>query len=388
MMPLQASLCVALVLALGLPARARTSGRGDLDPALPYQARLLNPVTYTVDMRATVTAPHGTRLLRVWIPVPPSDAAQTVTDSRFESFPDPVLPSIATERVFGNCFACFEFRNPSSAEIISHRFAITTHELRFDVDAARIDVVTQWPDTFAPFLRGESQAVVLSSAVRAAAEQIVPVRTHELGDLERVLSWIDANLRYDHSHASLQASAEWALCERAGHCSDYHGLCAALMRSLGYPSRVAYGINPMPKSSPSHCKAEVFLPGHGWVCFDLSETQKLCARVAADPALPADRKERLIAAARKRLLAGFRDNTWFLQTRGTDYDLAPPASRKVAVVRTLFAEADGVPLPEPDPADPSKHEFAWMTAHSFTPDRPVVYPYADLASLEQEAGSP
>jgi hypothetical protein len=89
-----------------------------------------------------------------------------------------------------------------------------------------------------------------------------------------------------------------------------------------------------------------------------------------------------VRAARERLLRGFRDNTWFVQTRGTDYELVPPASRRVPLVRTLWAEADGVPLPDPDPALAGKREFAWMTAHRYTPDRPVVYPFADWKGLE------
>jgi hypothetical protein len=90
---------------------------------------------------------------------------------------------------------------------------------------------------------------------------------------------------------------------------------------------------------------------------------------------------RLLRAANRRLVRGFRDNTWYLQTRGTDYDLAPPASRRVPVVRTIYAEADGVPLPDPDPADPKKHEFAWMTIHKFVADKTVPYPFKDWQTL-------
>jgi hypothetical protein len=54
----------------------------------------------------------------------------------------------------------------------------------------------------------------------------------------------------------------------------------------------------------------------------------------------------------------------------------------VPVVRTIYAEADGVTLPDPDPSNPKKHEFSWMTVHQFKPDRPVRYPFTDLKSLE------
>jgi transglutaminase-like putative cysteine protease len=380
------SLVTALTVVLAVSAA--TFARSDLDPRVPYRARMLDPVTYEVEMRDVVTAPSGTKLLRVWVPIPPSDSAQTVADEQLETFPETVTPTMGIEPLYGNQFAYFEFKNPQGAQIITHRFKITTHELRFDIDPSRVRAVTEWPESFRPYLRSESQAVVLSDPIRAMAAQIAPNPDHGYGDLKHVFDWVDANMKYDHGNASLRASSQWALSQRAGHCSDYHALCSALSRSLGYPARVTYGINPLPKNSPSHCKAEVFLPDYGWVSFDVSETQKLCQKIADASNLDRAQKDRLIAAAKKRFFSGYRDNTWFLQTRGTDYDLVPPASGQVAVVRTLYAEADGVALPDPDPGDKKKHEFAWMTSHRFKPDHPVVYPFSDWSSLEKEAGTP
>jgi hypothetical protein len=124
------------------------------------------------------------------------------------------------------------------------------------------------------------------------------------------------------------------------------------------------------------------LPSYGWVSFDVSETQNLLSVIAKDEKLDDGQRQRLLAAAKDRLLHGFRDDTWFLQTKGTDYDLQPPALRKVAVVRTIYVEADGVALPEPDPANNLHNAYSWMTVHKFTPDRPVTYPFKDIKSLE------
>jgi transglutaminase-like putative cysteine protease len=204
---------------------------------------------------------------------------------------------------------------------------------------------------------------------------VVAKRTTPLADFGRVFGWAEKNLTYDHDHASLQASSLFALTNRRGHCSDYHSLCASLGRAMGYPTRVTYGLNTFSKNSPSHCKLEVFLPPYGWVSFDVSETQKLIAAIQKDDSLSAEVKTERSSAARRRLLSGFRDNTWFVQTRGTDYELAPPASQRVPVVRTIYAEADGVPLPDPDPANKKQTEFAWMTILDCQPDHAVSYPF-------------
>lgn len=366
---------------LVLPAAA-DEGAGALDPEAPYRGVKSDPVTYQVDFSAVVTPPYGTRVLKVWLPIPPSDTVQQVTSRELSSFPMKVKPKIATEPVYGNTFAYFEFPRPQGAQVVRHQFTAKTHEVRWDVDPAKVRKVERWPAAFDKYLRSE-RLIPVDERFAKLAGRIVPEPGNPARDLAAVMDWISGNLRYDHVDCSLQASAVHALERKAGHCSDYHGLCTALCRSLGYPTRVAYGINPYPKNSPSHCKLEAFLPPYGWVAFDVSETQNLIKAIEKDPKLGPERKGRLAEAARTRLRRGFRDNTWFLQTRGTDYDLAPPSAKKAAVVRTIYAEADGEALPEPDPANPRQREFAWMTVHDYAADRPVTNPFKDWRSLEK-----
>lgn len=351
-----------------------------LHPALPYQAELSQPVNYEVDFSVVVTAPYHTKKLRVWLPLPPSDEVQQVTRRELSTFPLNVKPQIAKEPLYGNEFAYFEFDHPEGGQIIRHRFHAGVHQLKWQVDPEQVKLVEDWPAAFDPYFRRESAV----ADVRLFEQTLQHIRRagDRKPDLFAMMNWVDKNLEYDHANASLKADAAFALKNRRGHCSDYHGLCATMGQALGSPTRVTYGINLFPKNSPSHCKLEAFLPPYGWVSYDVSETQRMVAAIAKNENLGPEQKQRLAKAAQQRLLRGFRDNTWLLVTRGTDYDLEPPASKPVAVVRTIYAEADGVPLPDPDPANPEKREFGWMTAHSYKADRTVPYPFADLSTLE------
>jgi transglutaminase-like putative cysteine protease len=376
------AILTALSVAFLPMVRTKAAETPKLSPDLPYQARKTDPVTYDVDFSVVITPPYHAKLLKVWLPVPQNDAGQEVEEGEITTFPLKVTSTIGQERVFGNKFAYFEFDHPEGAQIIRHQFKIKVWELHWDIDSQKVLAVQHWPESFEPYLRTERQAVVISDNVKQLAQEIAKGNQDAGRNLTAVMDWVAANVKYDHIQASLQASSEYALKNRKGHCSDYHGLCASLGRALGYPTRVTYGINAYPKNSPSHCKLEAFLPPYGWVSFDVSVTQQLIAAIKKDQSFEDGKKEQLIQAATKRLQRGFRDNTWFLQTRGTDYELAPPARRKVAVVRTIYAEADGVALPDPDPANPEKHEFAWMTVHKFTPDRLVINPFKSWKSLE------
>jgi transglutaminase-like putative cysteine protease len=305
---------------------------------------------------------------------------QEVEERGITSFPMQVKPRIAKEPAFGNQFAYFEFDNPEGGQVIRHRFKIKVWELTWDIDPARVVNEKRWPAGFDRYLRSD-RAVLVDDRFQAVAHEIVPERKNPAQDLAAVMDWLNDHMTYDHAQASLWASSEHALTKKTGHCSDYHGLCAAFGRALGFPTRVTYGINLFPKNSPSHCKIEAYLPPYGWVSFDVSETQKLIGTIRKAKGLGECEKAELVRGATDRLRRGFRDNTWFLQTKGTDYELAPPAARRVAVVRTLYAEADGVALPDPDPANPTKKEFSWMTVQQFTPDRPVNYPFQGWESL-------
>ncbi|MEX1041708.1 MAG: transglutaminase domain-containing protein [Pirellulaceae bacterium] len=353
------------------------------DPAQPTSATLSEPITHQVELRVVITPPAGTRQLKVWLPLPPSDETQTIERRQLETFPQVVEPTLHTEAVYGNRFAHFVFDQPAGAQIVTHRFEATLHNLHWNLRTDEVTSVDLWPETFAAYLR--PQAVVDEQKLQAALAGALPQAQDPTAGLLTAMRWIDQNVTYDHARASLAADANHALTGGVGHCSDYHGLCATMGRKLGYPTRVTYGLHLFAKASPSHCKLEAFLPPYGWISFDLSETQKLVAKISADQTLTPKQKKELTAAARARLESGFRENSWLLVTKGTNYDLAPPAaSGPVPVIRTIYAEADGQPLPEPDPANPHVHKFAWMTAHKFEANEPFVKPFEEIRTLTQD----
>ncbi|QDV49515.1 transglutaminase-like domain-containing protein [Gimesia fumaroli] len=350
-----------------------------LTPDAPYHAEKQEPINHSVEFAIVVTPLYHCKVLKVWVPVPQTDFAQEIQESQFSTFPTDVKPQINREPVYGNRFAYFEFHDPQGAQIITHRFTAKVWNLDWQLNPKSVETVETWPDSFASYL--QPQSLNQEQKFQQVIQQIATGSKNASIPLMNAINWIDQNLAYDHINASLKADANHAFTQRQGHCSDYHGLCATMGRALGYPTRVTYGLALYPKNSPSHCKMEAFLPPYGWVSFDLSETQKLVKKIQISKTLSDAEKAALRVAARKRMQAGFRENSWLLLTRGTDYDLVPKASKPVRVVRTAYIEADGEILPDPDPANLNKREFSWMTSHRYTADKPFKKPFKDLSTL-------
>lgn len=353
----------------------------ELLPTQPYQGEFGESIIHTIDFRAIVTPPYHAHKLEVWLPIPTSDAIQEVNSLELTTFPMQVEPLVASESKFGNKFAYFVFNNPKGAQIIQHRFQVTTKSVNWNIDASKVQTIQTWPKEFEPYLLSDD-AIDVTSEIQEVLSSFAPDKKQQYSNLTNAMNWIDKNLIYDHSNSSLQASSEHAIGKRCGHCSDYHSLCSAFGRALNYPTRITYGLAAYPKNSPSHCKLEAFIPPYGWVSYDISETQKLVKKITADDSFSQEQKDQLIKAAKARLNNGFREDSWILVTRGSDYDLEPPASRHVKVVRTIYAEADGEALPEPDPADITKRTYGWMTSHSYVSSRPFKKPFKDVTTLE------
>lgn len=355
------ALIALLSIALGMP-QATAQQTIELSAEAESVGQLSRAARYVVDFRISVTPPAGTELLQVWLPLAPDNRVQQVSDRRIETFPRGVPHEVHREPVFGNRFAYFEFQQPQGAQLITQRLTAVIHQVDWEIDYTAVQQPERWPESFDSYRRLDPRSQP-GQSLASVWDEIRTASDSSSDRLIRAMNWVDQNLTYDHAVASLTADPMHALIHRRGHCSDYHGLCSTLAQKIGYPSRVAYGLQMFDQASPSHCKLQVFLPPYGWVTYDLSETQKLTLKTAADRSLSMPERQQRIEAIRSRTMRGFQENTWLQVTRGTNYQLAPPASRPVTVVRTIYAEADGVPLPDPDPSSGEQSTFAIMTMY-------------------------
>ncbi len=151
-----------------------------------------------------------------------------------------------------------------------------------------------------------------------------------------------------------------------GKCADLNSLYVGLARAAGLPARDVYGIRTVKSdlgykslgaasstvTKSQHCRAEVYVTGHGWVPVDPADVRKV---VLEEP--PGNRAldDEMVRAARGRLF-GFWEMNWMAYNFANDVALPGSTSAPVGFLMYPQAETDRGRLDSLDP-DHFKYEI-------------------------------
>ena len=134
-----------------------------------------------------------------------------------------------------------------------------------------------------------------------------------------------------------------------GKCADINALFVGLCRAAGVPARDIYGMrlvpsafgykelggNPASLKGAQHCRAEVYLKGHGWVAMDPADVTKVMRQET--PEWIKDAGHPIVAPVRKALFGSWEGN-WMGYNSASDVRL-PGAKQRQA--RLLHVPAGG-----------------------------------------------
>lgn len=213
----------------------------------------------------------GSRV-RVWLPVPPTNAHQSVS-IRSSTFP--AKATTATEPEYGNCIAYFETDVPENGEV---QFSVTYEVTRAEVkalsrDGQKLDLKQRRlylkPNRLVPTT---GRPLDLLKGARAPKDQ--------LGLGRFLYERVDSHMRYDKSRPGYgNGDSVWACDSQFGNCTDFHSLFISLARAKGLPARFEIGF-PIPEDRGEgeiggyHCWAFFHTDEHNWVPTDISEADK------------------------------------------------------------------------------------------------------------------
>lgn len=276
--------------------------------------------TFELTYQATVRSiPAGTRRLDLWLPLPQTDANQTIHRVTIDA-PGPI--TIGRDRVEGNQIVSLRVERPQGPI----RATLTLVATRRENAGGPGPLGSRDRDRY---LAAEP-LVPLDGPVRALALEAIRGLKTDNEQARAIYDKVVGLMRYDKSGTGWgRGDALFACDARRGNCTDFHALVIGMARSVGIPARFAIGV-PLPKTRGSgaiagyHCWAELHVEGRGWVPVDASEAAK-------DP-------------TRKAYFFGHHDEDRLEFSRGRNLTLEPAQQgSRLNFFVDPYAELDGKP---------------------------------------------
>jgi transglutaminase-like putative cysteine protease len=286
-----------------------------------------NAKTYDATYTATLSSiPDGVKKLTVWIPLPVTRGAQTVSDVAIDS---PYKWEMHGEDEFGNRYATTTIDNPPAGDLsVKVRFTATRREETmahpFETSARKADIERA--------LRAD-KLVTISPRVRELANTLTAGKTAPIEQARAIYDYLVTTMTYDKVTPGWgHGDTERACDVKKGNCTDFHSLFISLARAKGIPARFVIGF-PLTAADGNvkgyHCWAEFYVKGRGWIPVDASDASKTTD------------------ANVRNYLFGNLDPARVQFTVGRDLNLTPRTSEPLNFFIYPHAEASGVEIGSP-----------------------------------------
>ncbi len=149
-----------------------------------------------------------------------------------------------------------------------------------------------------------------------------------------------------------------------GKCADLNALYVGMARAVGVPARDVYGVRVAKSelgykslgistdkaTKAQHCRAEVYLEGHGWVPVDPADVRKV---VLEEPPGNLKLSDEKVSNARSRLFGSWEMN-WMAYNHA--HDVALPGSKDAPLVFFMYPQAETADG-RLDPVDPDNFKY-------------------------------
>jgi transglutaminase-like putative cysteine protease len=343
------SSCTLAPLAAALPVGSRAQDRA-FAPA-PGRWR-----SYEVVTRLEIAAAGSAT--QAWVPVP------SLTNE-WQQSQDPVWTgnareaSIATD-AWGGRMVHARFDDGEKAPWIEVTSRIRTQDRRHDW-LARTDARADRA-ALARYLE-PTELMPTDGIVAKTARDIVGQRTRDVDKARAIYDWVVVNTYREPKVRGCGVGDIKAMLETGnlgGKCGDINALFVGLARAAKVPARDVYGIRvarsafgyrELGAGSPDisraqHCRAEVWLEGHGWVAMDPADVGKVM-RLETGEWLK-DPRHAVVAPVNAALFGGWEGN-WMAYNMSHDVQLPGSRGAKLGFLMYPQAETRGERVDSLDP---------------------------------------
>jgi transglutaminase-like putative cysteine protease len=212
------------------------------------------------------TLPQLDDAANMWLPIPVSDAFQTV---KVESIQAAGQQTILQDSVYGNHVLFLRLSPQDSRKTV---------EIRYRVKRIEKGVYAEPPEESVKYLNPE-RLVPDNETFRSIAEKVVQGKQGDLVRARALYDHVIDRMRYmKYGPGWGLGDAVYACDARTGNCTDYHSYFIALCRAMGIPARFAIGAAIFSERDEGgidgyHCWVEFYTDGRWWPV-DISEADK------------------------------------------------------------------------------------------------------------------
>jgi transglutaminase-like putative cysteine protease len=327
----------SLPFAASLPAAAFAQERS-FSPA-PGRWR-----TFEVTTRLEVAEAAG--VTQAWVPIPSLNSDwQQSQDAAWTG--NAREASVATEP-WGGRMVHARFADGEKAPWIEVTCRVRTQDRRHDWSrkGAAADRAS-----LAQYLK-PTELMPTDGIVGRTSHEIVGNRKADIDKVRALYDWVVVNTYREPKVRGCGVGDIKAMLETGnmgGKCGDINALFVGLARAAGVPARDVYGIRvarsafgyrELGAGSPDiskaqHCRAEVWLDGHGWVAMDPADVGKVMRLETGD--WLKDPKHPVVAPVNAALFGGWEGN-WMAYN--VSHDVALPGSRGAKLGFFMYPQAE------------------------------------------------
>lgn len=187
-------------------------------------------------------------------------------------------PLEIVEDRWGQRFAHVKVENLAAGESldVTMSASATLYEVREHFDPARVGSLDEIPAEVRAYLEDASKFAIDHPSIRRHLEDALAGETHPYWMVRRIAKYIQ-----DRMHYELVGGwniAPTVIDRGSGSCSEYTFVFIAMCRAAGIPARYAGAIvvrgDDASTDEVFHRWAEIYLPGYGWVTYDVQAGDK------------------------------------------------------------------------------------------------------------------
>jgi len=297
---------------------------------------------------------------QAWIPLPSLEASDWMRPGGDEWTGNAASVEVVTDPRYGARMLHATFAPGTAAPAIEVVSSFSTRDR-----AAELSAAAGSPPGLAAAERAlylaPTELMPTDGIVKETADRITAGAGSDREKAEAIYHWVVENTFRDAATRGCGIGDVSRMLETGflgGKCADLNALYVALARAAGVPARDVYGIRVAPSqfgykslgsnsqtiTKAQHCRAEVFLEGHGWVAVDPADVRKVALE---EPPGENPIDSPVVIAVREKLFGAWEGN-WLAYNTAHDVVL-PGSTHKVGFLMYPQAEVAGMLLDCLDP---------------------------------------